>query len=314
MSAALLGGQRCCFTPSYGVDHEQSGGEECGTCFGHGPGLTTYDATEAELGADMDPFIVVSLYDMAGPTFPPHPHAGFAVATYMLPESPVGFINQDSLGHRNEIPPGALHVTVAGSGVLHEEQPAARGRVARGFQIWIDFLNGSRSVAPTALHLPAADVPTVNRDGAKIRAVLGESNGVRSPLSLPTAVRIIDVALEADASFTQMLGSDENAFVLVIDGGVVMVDDASPVQRATASQLIRSEPGGETLTLRAGTDANGLARGARFTLFAGMPFKQPRAQRGPMVASDVMELQRFMSAYSAGSFRRLTPFAAQAST
>ncbi len=92
-----------------------------------GERLMTRDAQTGVVGADLDPFIMVSLYAMRGPTFPPHPHAGFMVATYILPESRVGFINQDSLGTRNRIAPGALHITVAGRGVLHEEQPEIDG-------------------------------------------------------------------------------------------------------------------------------------------------------------------------------------------
>jgi redox-sensitive bicupin YhaK (pirin superfamily) len=267
----------------------------------HGAGLTTRDATPEVLGADMDPFIVVSLYDMAGPTFPPHPHAGFAVATYMLPESPLGFINQDSIGNVNAIPPGALHVTVAGSGVLHEEQPQGSGSIARGFQIWIDLKNGERGVAPHALHLPASDVPVARRHGATVRAVLGASNGIESPLVLPTRLRLIDVALEPGAGFTQELDSGENAFVLMIGG------QASTHGRdARAGELASTVPDGDRLTLIAG------ANGARFTLFAGLPLRQRRAQRGPMVAGDAAELQGFMSAYVAGRFGHLKPFAEQA--
>lgn len=266
----------------------------------HGPGLVTYDATEAVLGANMDPFIVVSLYDMAGPTFPPHPHAGFSVATYILPESPIGFINQDSIGHRNTIPPGALHVTMAGSGVLHEEQPEHAGQVARGFQIWIDHANGARAMPPSASTLHAKDVPMVVKNGATIRVVLGASNSAASPLEVQTAVRLIDVRLEPGAAFSQHLDRDENAF-LMIHGGSAQVNG----RHAQVGELVRTAADGETLSVTAA------AEGARFTLFAGRPLRQVRAQRGPMVAGDQAELSRFMNAYAKGQFGVLTPFAEQ---
>jgi redox-sensitive bicupin YhaK (pirin superfamily) len=267
----------------------------------HGAGLVTRDASSAVLGADLDPFIMVSLYDMAGPTFPPHPHAGFAVATYMLPESATGFLNQDSLGHLNAIPPGALHVTVAGSGVQHEEQPQTPGVLARGYQIWIDLENGARQVAPHALHLGADDVPIVTGDGFKARVVLGSSHGVRSPVSLPTDVRLIDVTLAPGARFTQDLAPDETAFVFMIAGAA-----GQDGQTAHGGELARTDTGEGDLTLEAGLD------GARFTLFAGRPYRQPRAQRGPFVASDSRELAGFMAAFAEGRFGPLTPFADQA--
>jgi redox-sensitive bicupin YhaK (pirin superfamily) len=266
-----------------------------------GPGLSTRDAGAEMLGEDMDPFIMVSLYEMTGPTFPPHPHAGFAVATYMLPESPLGFVNQDSLGHHNAIPPGAFHVTVAGSGVMHEEQPTSRGGVARGYQIWIDLKNGQRAVAPHALHLPAADVPVFDADGAHVRVVLGEAMGLRSPLLLPVAVRLLDVTLLPGAVFEPDLAAEENAFVVMV-GGQVLVNG----QAASAADLVRTAPDGEQLRFSAGPD------GARFTLFSGMPWRQPRVQRGPMVAGDAAELQSFMRHYAAGQFGQLKPFAEQA--
>lgn len=265
----------------------------------HGPGLVTHDAGEAVLGSDMDPFIMVSLYDMAGPTFPPHPHAGFAVATYILPESPTGFVNQDSIGHRNVIAPGALHVTVAGSGVQHEEQPQGPG-VARGYQIWIDLKNGARQVAPHAMHLAARDVPVLEQGGASLRVVLGASGAAVSPATLPTDVRLIDGTLASGATVTQHLDAGENAFVFLLDGSAT-VNGAL----ARGGEIVRTRADGDTLTLVAGPD------GARFTLFAGRPYRQPRAQRGPFVASDTRELQGFMTAFAEGRMGRLTPFARQ---
>jgi redox-sensitive bicupin YhaK (pirin superfamily) len=265
----------------------------------HGPGLVTTDLGGAELGPLMDPFIVVSYYEMAGPTFPPHPHAGFSVATYILPESPIGFVNHDTLGNKNRIAPGALHVTVAGRGVQHEEQPERGGAIARGFQIWIDHANGQREVAPHALHLRADDVPVVARDGAVVRAVLGASNGVASPVEPPTRVRVIDVALDKSARFSQALDAGENAFLIVLSGvaeiaGKRVEEAQAAVLTADGDQLIVSAP-----------------VAVRFLLFAGHPLQHRRAQRGPFVAADSDQLQRFMTNFQAGRFGALTPFAAQ---
>lgn len=266
----------------------------------HGPGLVTTDISEAGTGLDLDPFLIVSLYEMTGPTFPPHPHAGFSVATYILPESPIGFVNQDTLGNRNRIAPGALHVTVAGRGVQHEEQPEHPGAAARGFQIWMDHPAALREIAPHALHLKADDVPVIKRDGASIRAVLGSSNGATSPLTPPTPVRVIDVALQPGARIVQDLSTDENAFLIVLDGEVRIAGAA-----AATGAVMNIAPGAGDLPLSAGPD------GARFTLFAGRPLRTPRVQGGPFVASDADQLQRFRSGFIAGKFGTLIPFASQ---
>ncbi len=266
----------------------------------HGGGLTTADLGGGDLSEALDPFIMVSLYEMAAPTFPPHPHAGFSVATYILPESPIGFFNQDTLGNKNRIAPGALHVTVAGRGVQHEEQPERLGALARGYQIWIDHSEAQREIAPHALHLAAQDVPTIARDGASIRVVLGESQGVASPLSPPTAVRLIDVALERGASFEQDLQKGETAFLFMLEGAVEIEGE-----RIGAGEAALAALDGDALRVAA---ANGRAR---FTVFAGAPLKSRRVQGGPFVASSEAQLQRFAADFRAGGFGALAPFAVQ---
>lgn len=264
----------------------------------HGQRLVTRDVQRSPEKPDLDPFIAVSLYDMSGPTFPPHPHAGFMVATYIVPESPLGFVNQDSLGTRNRIAPGALHVTVAGRGVLHEEQPEADGQVARGFQIWIDLPEAERETAPRALHLAADAVPRMAIPSGEVRAVLGEAEGLRSPLRLPTAVGLVDVMLGAQGAWTHRLPNGDNAFVFVI-GGAVAVNG----QRAAAGSLVRTRPDGDTLAFAAESS------GARFTLFSGAPLVQRCVLHGPFVASDADQAARFMRDHAGGRFGALVPMA-----
>lgn len=265
----------------------------------HGQRLVTRDVQWSPAKPDLDPFIAVSLYDMSGPTFPPHPHAGFMVATYIVPESPLGFANQDSLGTRSRIAPGALHVTVAGRGVLHEEQPEADGQLARGFQVWIDLPDAERETAPQALHLAADAVPRLALPGGEARVVLGEAGGLRSPLRLPTAVGLLDVGLTAQGTWTHRLPAGDHAFVFVIDGEVEVNG-----QRAAAGSLVRTRADGDTLAFAAGR------AGARFTLFTGTPLVQPRVLHGPFVARDAAQLERFGRAHASGRFGSLSRFQA----
>jgi redox-sensitive bicupin YhaK (pirin superfamily) len=266
----------------------------------HGPGLLTRDAGEDALGISLSPFIFVSLYDMTSPTFPPHPHAGFSVATYILPESAIGFINQDSLGSVNTILPGALHWTTAGSGIIHEEQPERPGAMAQGYQIWVDHANVDRQIKPAAHHLPSNAVPVSEQEGATIRVVLGSSNGLTSPMATPTLVRVIDVKLAANAQFMQQLDDGENVFVVMIGGEVTYGDTAFHTDDVASFGIT-----GGDLMLTAGPD------GARFTLFAGQPLNNLRMQRGPFVGRNAQELQGFMNRYAAGEFGQVTPFAQQ---
>jgi redox-sensitive bicupin YhaK (pirin superfamily) len=250
-----------------------------------GPNLATRDTQLGANSPDLDPFLMVSLYAMRGATFPPHPHAGFMVATYILPESEIGFVNQDSIGSRNRIAPGALHVTVAGRGVLHEEQPEVEGRLARGFQIWIDLPEAQRERAPEAL------------PGAEVRVVLGQVAGVASPLVLPTAVSLLDVTMAPHARCELPLPAADPAFAFMLGGAL----DAG-WHHAEAGQLMYTRADGGALALAAG------AAGARFTVFAGTPLQQPRLMQGPFVASHPQQLMRFAADHAAGRFGSLQPF------
>lgn len=261
----------------------------------HGAGLSTTDVGGPALAGRMGPFLMVSLYEMAGPTFPPHPHAGFSVATYILPESPIGFVNQDTLGNRNRIAPGALHVTVAGRGVLHEEQPERRGAVARGYQIWIDHADADREIAPYAKHLAADDAPVVAGQGATIRVMLGESSGARAPVSAPTSVRLIDVALVDGGQFEQRLLSEEAAFAMLLGGAVEVGGET-----ASAGEVAFFSPG-EALRAKA------VGGPARFTFFSGAPLRNSRVAGGPFVASTPAQLARFSNDFRAGKFGSLAP-------
>lgn len=262
----------------------------------HGQRLVTRDVHGSPSTPDLDPFLAVSLYDMSGPTFPPHPHAGFMVATYIVPESPLGFVNQDSIGTRNRIAPGALHVTVAGRGLLHEEQPELDGPTARGFQVWIDLPDAEREAAPRALHLEAGAVPRLALPGGEVRIVLGQAEGQRSPLSLPTDVALIDVSLGARGAWRYLGVADDNAFAFVFGG-----DLAVNGHRAAAGSLVRTRADGDRLDFVAG-DA-----GARFTLFAGRPLAQPRVMHGPFVARDAGQAARFLRDHASGRFGTLVP-------
>jgi hypothetical protein len=258
------------------------------------PELTTRDLMAASLGSLIDPFLVISLFDMRGPLFPPHPHAGFSVATYIFPESEIGFWNQDTLGNRNPIPPGALHLTVAGAGVMHEETVTRSGRSALGLQIWIDHADADREVAPAALHLAAADVPTVAQGGVTRRVLLGASGGVASPVTAPLAARLIDVDLTAGATLEEAVAPGETAFAVIRQGRVDT--DAGAAGPATAVFA-----GGGSLRMTAATDA-------RLTIFAGPPLRHAHVPAGPFVASTEAQARTFRTRYATGGMGRLTAF------
>jgi hypothetical protein len=258
------------------------------------PELTTRDLMAESLGNRIDPFLVISLFEMRGPLFPPHPHAGFSVATYIFPESGIGFWNQDTLGNRNLIPPGALHLTVAGSGVMHEETVTRTGRSALGLQIWIDHADADREVAPAALHLAAGEVPTVARGGVTRRVLIGASGGVASPVRAPHPVRLIDIDLAEGATLDEPLNRGETAFAVIRQGYVQT--DAGPAGPAAG---VFAGDGAVRMTALAA---------ARLTVFAGLPLRHAHVPAGPFVAATDAQARAFRARFAAGGMGRLTAF------
>lgn len=258
------------------------------------PDLVTLDLTFERFRELIDPFIVLSLFDMKGPVFPPHPHAGFTVATYIFPESEIGFWNQDTLGNVNRIAPGAMQLTVAGSGAMHEETVTRSGRSARGLQIWIDHAEADREVAPRGIHLAEVDVPIARRDGLTRRVLIGASAGAASPVDAPVTATLVDVDLAPGAVWREDIAEGHTGFAIVRSG---VVQTAGGV--AIAGSAVFGADSVLCLTAR---------EAARATFFGGRPLRHPIFPAGPFVASDQAQARAFRARYGAGGMGQLTPF------
>jgi redox-sensitive bicupin YhaK (pirin superfamily) len=107
----------------------------------------------------LDPFIMVDHFRMREAVFAPHPHAGFSAVTYLFDDSATGLISRDSLGGEHAIPPGGLHWTLAGRGVMHDEFPAAPGLEAHGLQIFVNLPADQKLRAPSVMRLSPEQMP-----------------------------------------------------------------------------------------------------------------------------------------------------------
>lgn len=173
----------------------------------------------------MDPVLGIDHAFMAGPTFPPHPHAGFSAVSYVFADAGTGLKNRDSIGTQNLIRPGGLHWTAAGRGIVHEEVPAEDGKTAHLFQIFVNLPAASQSAAPFAISLEPEDVPVVVLPGVRIRVPLGRFGDAHSPLDPPTQINLVDIELEAGASIEVPVVVGENAFVMPVRGRVAVNGD-----------------------------------------------------------------------------------------
>lgn len=264
----------------------------------HGSQFRAFSLRGDQYAKPIDPFLGVDHAWISGPTFPPHPHAGFSAVSYLFLDSETGIDNRDSLGNRNLIQPGGLHWTAAGEGIVHEEVPAEPGKTVHMLQIFINLPKDMQADAPFVFSVETQDVPTVYLAGAKIRVPLGNFEGLDSPSLLPTDVRLLDISLEVASEVKIPVPQGHVAFVMPIDGEMYidgqafdLTDPKAPVNLPQGADRV--------VTLKA---KNG---NAKAVMFSGTPLNQPVFWQGPMALASMDALATAVDGYRRGEFGTL---------
>jgi redox-sensitive bicupin YhaK (pirin superfamily) len=232
----------------------------------------------------------VDHFHMSQPTFPPHPHAGFSAVTWMMPWSPGGFVNRDSLGDRSRIGPGSLHWTLAGAGMHHEEIPEVPGLDCEGLQIFVKLPEELELTAPKAFHVQAEDVPVLTHEGGSVRVLVGTVGEVRA--TIPSHAGTVLAHVHVRGAVTLDVPEGVEAFLLGLrgEGRVAGVSAAAHSATALAAGKITVE--GEDFVALVGWSAR-------------MP-SRPRFQ-GPFCMFGQARLDEAVSRYRAGGMGRLAP-------
>lgn len=200
------------------------------------------------------PFV---FFDHMGPAeFPPgqgiavrpHPHIGIATITYLFEGE---IMHRDSLGVAQPIRAGAVNLMVAGRGIVHSERAGADiDELSRlhGIQSWIALPEAQQECAPAFTHYDAAELPSLDRGGARVRIIMGAAFGARSPVQTFSDTCYLDCALETHAELALPDRVEELAFYVV--AGSVAVGD-----NAIGAGVMAVACPGKILTLRALSDS-----------------------------------------------------------
>ena len=226
-----------------------------------------------------------------------HPHAGIETVTFVLEGT---LVDRDE-GELNE---GDVLWMNAGRGIIHNEAVEVGGK-ARILQLWVRLPKGDRSTAPGFQMIRKASVPVRTEPGAVARLYSGSTGGLRSATRNHAPVTLVDLRLDANASFEQELPLSYNGFVYVVEGSA-RVGGASLLEAGQVGWLDR--PSGSdvgTLKFAAGQ------RGARIVLYAGEPQHEPLVHYGPFVAESMAEIQGMFQRYRAGRFESMSAIARQ---
>lgn len=239
-------------------------------------------------------FLSVDHFQMSQPTFPPHPHAGFSAVTWMVPWSAGGFVNRDSRGDRSRIGPGALHWTLAGAGMMHEEIPETPGTACEGLQIFVKLPAAQEELPPAAYHLDAAEIPKAAMATSTLSILAGAYGALRSPVPTHASTALLHVAVQGSMTIQVPAGLD--AFAVVLRGQGRVADQAAGPDTAL------SLPSGEVSL-----------EGAAMDLFVGWSEAMSGTPtfQGPFCMFQPDRLLAARRAYAAGAMGTLAPSAVQ---
>ena len=252
----------------------------------------------------LDPFLLFDHFafndPLEGPIrgFPMHPHRGIETVTYMLE----GSVNhRDSLGNAGLIGSGDVQWMTSGRGILHEEMPrrSPQGNIY-GFQLWVNLPAARKMDQPRYQEVISGTIPVVHREGAAIRVVAGEVDGVCGPVTEIAADPLyLDVKLDPGAIFTQAVPAGHTVIAYAYHGeGEFGVDGSGGGQIVEAVRMVVFGDG-DGLSVQAAP-----ASPLHFMLIAGAPFNEPIVPYGPFVMNTVEEIQQALDDLRKGNFVR----------
>ncbi|MGM9514369.1 pirin family protein [Roseateles sp. DB2] len=131
----------------------------------------------------------------------PHPHIGLSTVSYLFEGA---LLHHDSTGARQEIRPGDINWMTAGKGIVHSERAPEHLRGARyamhGLQLWCALPHEEEECEPAFQHVAAADLPVLERPGARIRILVGQLGGLKSPVRASAGTLYLHLSLAPGAS------------------------------------------------------------------------------------------------------------------
>ncbi|MBI3165500.1 MAG: pirin family protein [Chloroflexi bacterium] len=242
-----------------------------------------------------DPFLLFDHFAFNNPLegpirgFPTHPHRGIETVTYML-EGTVR--HRDSLGNAGTIAEGDVQWMTSGRGILHEEMPrrSEKGNIY-GFQLWVNLPAAQKMGEPRYQEVSMGTIPVIQRDGATIRLVAGEVDGVRGPVTeIAAAPLYMDVKLDPGSRFIYPIPGGHTALMYVFEGTGEFSNEV-----VEAVSMVKLNDDGDQLEVK--TEA-----GVRFMLIAGAPFKEPIFPYGPFVMNTREEIEETIRELRNGTF------------
>jgi len=219
----------------------------------------------------------------------PHPHIGLATVTYLFEGA---MMHRDSLGSEQLIEPGAINWMTAGRGIVHSERRPASLRqstyVNHGLQLWVGLPQARENDAPAFAHTSAADIPEGAVQGARVRVMVGEAFGLRSPVVPASSTLYLDVLLQDGQSLALPPLAPEMA-LYAVQGELSLNGQVAPPQQMV---VLPSAQGAQL-------KARGLTR---LVVIGGEPLDGPRYIWWNFVHSQADRIKQAADEWQSGAF------------
>lgn len=259
-------------------------------------GFEVHRALPAPQRQMVGPFI---FFDQVGPAeflptqgvnVRPHPHIGLATITYLYRGR---MHHRDSLGNDTWIEAGDANWMVSGQGITHSERIDDATRQEKmpffGIQTWV-ALPQDHEDRPPEFHREASDrLPFLEGEGKKVRLILGNAWGERSPVKTASEMFYADVTLAPGARLP-LPDDHEDRGAYVLEGDVTVAGETYD-----AGRMMVFRPG-DGISMTAGE------RGARVMLLGGETLEGPRYIWWNFVASSKERIEEAKEAWRRGAW------------
>jgi quercetin 2,3-dioxygenase len=244
---------------------------------------------------EFDPFLLFDHFAFNDPKegpikgFPTHPHRGIETVTYMLEGS---VRHRDSLDNMGSIGAGDVQWMTSGRGILHEEMPqrSSDGNIY-GFQLWVNLPSHLKMSTPRYQEVSDQTIPVVEKNGAKIRLVAGNVEGITGPVTeIAASPLYMDVQLPAGSEWLQAVPTGHTAVAYVFEGEAVFGEST-----IEAVKMVKFADGDHVRVVTENSPV-------RFMLMAGAPFGEPIVPYGPFVMNTEQEIYDAIADLRRGTF------------
>jgi len=180
----------------------------------------------------------------------------------------------------------------AGRGIVHSERTpqelVGKSSTMHGLQIWVGLPKADEECEPSFQHVGKENLPFRDDGDVQLRVVLGEWDGMRSPVKVSSPLFYVVAELEAGAELKLPTQFPERA-VYVVEGDIG-IDGES----ISAREIVILKPG-ESGSLCANTRS-------RIAILGGEPFTEPRFMMWNFVSSRKERLEEARKDWIARKF------------